>query len=246
MISYKEPDDDMDNDAIGLGVSFIEDSISDKLGILNYIPIEIDGTKLYQTDKEYTFNRFEIDDKYLYIIFDGLYADDSNFMGDFIDLALSEGYDKDLVYDSIQTNFLTNLNLYSFYIDYKKKYKPSKVHKEFIVKCKILNTNNNILNKSEEIINHMIESNKVFETELEHEVFEKIFTAEKPMLMDINLGHTNYKLRLMKSIFKTSTAKSEAGIKIYDDCDNNLIYYLVTYIHNKGFITCNIYKTVCF
>lgn len=246
IIAYQNIFDKDDKDmytAQGLNISFIDDKICKDLDALCYIPLLIDGIELYRISKEYEFNRFKIDDDFLYLIYRGLYTDAESFNDDFIKFAMGKGFNKSHIKNELSSNFNNDIDLYEIYINYKKTYKPKEIYKEFIIKCKILYKENTIINKSNEIIKDLLNCEYISKKELDCEIWQRILNSGKPVTLKFKENNNElFKIRLMKSLFKTATTSSKINIKLIKKSDN--IYYAIINIINKGFQTNIIYKTI--
>ena len=247
IIAYqnKFPKDDKDElSAYGVNISFIDNKICENLDALYYIPLLVNGSDVYRMNKEYKFDRFEVDNDYVYLIYKGLHADDSDFINDFLELGESKGFHKSYIQSEINNNFNNDIDLYELYINYKKIYKPKERYKEFKLKCKILKEKNNILKKSDEIIEKLSNCKYISEKDMDSEIYQRIINSEKPTVFRFKDNKNNdiFRVRLMKSLFKTSTTSSKIHIKILKDDED--FYYILLNIINRGFHTVIIYKAI--
>lgn len=248
IIAYQnkyDKDDKNEYVAYGVNISFIGDKLCKDLDALCYIPVIINGTDFYRMTKEYQFNRFEIDDDYLYIIYRGLFTDDSNFNNDFIELAKSKGYHESYIQSEINNGFNNDIDLYEIYLNYKKTYKPKEQYKEFKIECKILKDSNDIIDKSNDIISELELCEYITEKDMDSEIYQKIMNSGRPTVFKFRDNNDNeiFKIRLMKSLFKTASTSSNINIKLLKN-ENNNFYYVLLNIINKEFHTVIIYRAV--
>lgn len=231
-------------EASGLGISFIESKILNKLGAIAYIGIKIDGNLLYQMSKEYEFKNFDIDDKYLNINFNATIATDESFNDDFKLAALERGFKDVEIDDGIASNFNNDIDLYEFYLKYKKVYKPSVKTTIKSLKCKIIKDDEKILKKSNSVIDKLSTGKFIAYKTMSSEIIERILEASQPIEIKLESEEKKiYILRIMKSLFLTASSKSECEIRLIGNGDFN---YLIIEIINSGFITCIVYKIINF
>lgn len=243
MIGYQKPEMD-ETEAVGLGISFIEEKILNKMDAIPYIGIEIDGNLLYQTCQECEFIQFTIDKKFLYIEFKALEADDES--NSFKEYAIEKGYKPKDIDIGLSSNFANDIDLYELYINYKKSYKPKMKTVIKSIDCRIIKDINDskILKKCRKIIKQLEQSKFLGYKELQPEIFERLFTASQPIELKINIDDDKiYPIRLMKSVLNTATSKSTCEIRLLS-CDD--FSFLVIEITSSGFITCNVYRVINF
>lgn len=246
IIAYQnkyDKDDKNDYVAYGVNISFASDKICKDLDALCYIPLVINGIDFYRMNKEYQFNRFEINDDYLFIIYRGLFTNNSDFNNDFIQIAKSKGYHESYIQSEINNGFNNDIDLYEIYLKYKKTYKPKEEYKEFKIKCKILKKENDIINKSNDIISKLKSCEYVSEKKIDPEIYKKIMNSGRPTVFKFRDDDDNeiFKIRLMKSLFKTASTTSNVNIKLLK---NKEFYYILLNIINKEFHTVIIYKAI--
>lgn len=248
IIAYQntfDKDDKNNYVAYGVNISFIDKKICEDLDALCYIPILVNGTEVYRMNKEYEFNRFEIDDDNLYLIYRGLFTDNSSFNDNFIELAKSKGFHESYIKSEINSQFNNDIDLFELYLKYSKEYKPKKEYKEFKIKCEILKNENDIIQKSNKVIKQLHKCKYVTEKDVDTEIFQRILNSGKPTVFKFKDDNNNeiFKVRLMKSLFKTASTSSKINIKLLKDEDNDF-YYLLLNIINKGFHTVIVYRAV--
>jgi hypothetical protein len=87
---------------------------------------------------------------------------------------------------------------------------------------------------------HMIEKPILPET------LKRIFDSEKPMVMksdfDPSVGG-QYRLRLMKSLFTTATAKSDVSVRVAP-IDGKYLFQNIIIIRHKEFTVCHSYRSI--
>lgn len=250
IIAYQntfDKDDKEDYVAYGVNISFIDEKFCKDLDALCYIPILVNGTDVYRMDKEYDFDRFEINDDYLFLVYKGLQVDESDFTNDFIELAKSKGFNESHIKDEILCNFANDIDLYELYLNYKKTYQPTEKHREFKIQCEILKSENNIIKKSNEITNQLLNTEFIMEKEIDDNIYQRIINSGKPTTLKFKDDNENeiFKLRMMKSLFKTASATSKISVKLCKNEDDDF-YYVLLNIINKGFHTVIIYRAIDF
>lgn len=248
IIGYQDEfsrDDKEEYAAHGLAISFIDEKICKDLDALCYIPLLINGTDIYRMNKEYDFDRFEIDDDYLYLIYKGLGADESDFVNDFIQFAKSKGFDEHHISTEIDCNFTNDIDLYEIYLNYKKTYQPKEKYMEFKINCEILKEENNIVKKSNDIINLLSNTKLISEKNIDTDIYQRVLNSGKPTTLKFRDNDENeiFKLRLMKSLFKTASTTSKIFIKLCKNINDDF-YYVLLNIVNKGFHTVMIYRAI--
>lgn len=243
MIGYSEQQMD-ETEAQGLGISFIENKLLSKLDAIPYIGLKIDGNQLYQYSQEYDFEKFSISNEYLNIEFKATEATDEDFNNDFKKDALKKGYNENSIDIGISNNFSNDIDLYEFYLNYKKTYKPKVKILTKSVKCKIIDYDNKILKKANSIISSLEKCTFLGYKELQPEIFDRMISSTQPVDMKIPIGdnkNDSYPIRLMKSLFNTASTKSSCELRLVDA---DIYKYLIIEITNSGFITCMIYKVI--
>ena len=248
IIAYQntfDKDDKNNYVAYGVNISFIDKKICEDLNALYYIPILVNGTEVYRMNKEYEFNRFEIDDDNLYLIYRGLFTDNSSFNDNFIELAKSKGFHESYIKSEINSQFNNDIDLFELYLKYSKEYKPKKEYKEFKIRCEILKNENDIIQKSNKVIKQLHKCKYIMEKDVDTEIFQRILNSGKPTVFKFKDDDNNeiFKVRLMKSLFKTASTSSKINIKLLKDEDNDF-YYVLLNIINKGFHTVIVYRAV--
>ena len=137
-----------------------------------------------------------------------------------------------------------DIDLYELYLKYKKTFKPKESHTEFDLKCKIISEDDRILKKAKSIKHDLKQYDEVSRKDIEDEIYTRIIESDKPVLMKFKTDNKKYKLRLMKSLFKTCVKSSKSYISILDNDENDNIFYSLIHVINKGFDTVNIYKCI--
>lgn len=249
MISYQDKFDEGDKEeyvAHGINISFIDEKICKDLDALCYIPLLINGTDVYRMNKEYDFDRFEINEDYLYLVYKGIVADESDFTNDFIDFAIDKGFNKEYVWNEIQSNFSNDIDLLEIYIKYKKQYKPKEKYKEFKIECEILKEENDMIKKSNKIIKELLSSNIIAEKDIDDAIYQRVLIMEKPTTLKFRNDNDEevFKLRVMKSLFRTGSTSSKTSIKICKNKDDDNSYYILLNIINKGFHNVIVYRAI--
>lgn len=245
---FTDPGDDTTApglDASHISVSFMDSTVLKNMGALAGIGLYINGDELYRYIQDYKFNSFMVDDDYVHVVYDRTCVDDSSFLHDFKEHALNLGYNKDKINTSINCNFSDDIDLYDIYLKYKKSYVPTEntIQDHFRMKRLYDCDTNKIISKCNRVIDNLLECEYESEKDISDEVLSKILNSNMPMLMNFNIGNGNiFKLRLMKSLFKTASAKSSANIKILHYRDD--IYYVIIAVSTSGFMTYHVYKTL--
>jgi len=233
---------------IGFSVTFIDDTILKNMEGLEHIPLFIDGSKFYQMNKENGsgFKRFEIDDDYVHLVYDAIELPEINLMLEFKAHALVLGFDADTINFGILSDFENDIDLYDAFIQFRNENKPVPRTIESKLSIPIIKEDNPILKLSNELITKLKNTKRdlVQEKELSAEVLDRILAAEKPVVMGFEFGGNigTYKIRLMKSLFKTATAKSPVDLKVVP-CDDGIFYNIIS-VKNKNFYTCNVYRVI--
>jgi hypothetical protein len=248
MLGWNEQGMD-ETEANPLGVSFIETKLLEQLGALAYLGIMIDGNKLYQYDKTYEFSKFQLTDKYLNIIY---ISDEIETLSDcqsvisskFGKYALEKGFTKKDIEEGAYTEYMnSDIELYELYIKFKKGLISNTVRKEKIVKCRIIDSNNFILKKTNKVMSKLKSANVIYEKDIEPDLFNTVLNNNRPIVIKFNNKGSKPIIRLMKSLFNTATTKSNISMKVVENEDNS---YLILYVGNTGFLTCLVYRVLLY
>ena len=226
-------------------ISIISDKIINDLDAINYIGLKIEPSELSSLYKDYDFDRFEMNGSYLKIVFKGLYLSDEDINNDFTKFAIEKfGKTQEYIENMISRDFDTDIDLYESYIKFKKGYDNKGHYREFSYNAKIIHDNTKLLNKMNKIIDRINNGYMFAYREFDDDVYEKIINAEKPI--DIRFEDDNgniFKMRIMKSLFKTCVKSSNTSIRIIKINDKGEFYVLV-YVNNKSFNNICIYKAL--
>lgn len=233
---------------IGATVAFIYDNILDDLGDIAYIPLFINGKELYSMDKENkkNFKYIEVKDNKVNIVYDLFEASGTEMRIEFTKLALSKGYDNDSILECINSNNVSDLDLWDMFIKFKKEFKatPKKVEKKFSLD--ILSEDNIILNLFEKYKKESLSFKKdmLLEKDISQDSLVKIFESNKPVVIKFNFDEIGtYRFRLMKSLFRTCTTKNEVSIKVIP-IDAKELFQNILLIRHKNFLVCASYRSI--
>lgn len=238
LVSESDLDDD-DTKSTPFSIAFLDDKLVKQMDALSFIGLEIDGLKLYEYNNKYTFNRFEVDDKYVNVLFNTTYEDIDGFKDNFNNLLKEKGYSNEQIKYHELMNYEADINVYEYYIKYKKQNNPEVINTTISLKMKIVKKDNRYIKKANEIIDLLSYRQVIGEKELMSEIYTKIISSTSPIELSVN----NINLRMMKSLFVTGSTKSDVYIRLYDS-DNDNISYMVLYIKTSSTTVCNIYKVI--
>lgn len=232
-----------DTEANPVSIGFIDDKIYKKLeGIGDNIGIKINGDELYKTSQEYDFDSIEYNEEERCIKINFVYYSINNdsYEKNFKNILLSKGFNNDDIETASMLNYTNNMDMYDLFLNYKKTTEPQKEKTFISVLCKFVKDDNFMSNKSNKVIDMLIDADLLYEEDIDREILDIIISNNQPVIRNLilNNGET-IKIRFMKSIFSPIASKNNAGIRIYKYYRK---YILASKIELSGVILFNIFQ----
>lgn len=231
-----------DVEANPISIAIISDKLLNKLeGISDNIAIKIDGNLLYKYSQDYDFDSIEIREDLVLINFIYYSVSEDGYEKGFEDLLKKNGFSESDIELAKSSNYTTNMDMYDLLLEYKKSYTPIEEKTYISIECPFVKKSF-IINKANNIISEMDDSEVVYIEDLEGDLLEFVTSARQPVTRTCKLVNGEIlRLRLMKSLFNPIASKHTAKIKVYQ---NSKRFILCSVVNIPDIIVFNIFQVI--